>query len=358
MPPMPNSVLALLPFPAHSSLPLTVLREVKAHGVKVHLAVQSMEARAVSTDPLTDFVETQSVTDLSVYPSSEHGGVLANIVETRGVSLILQVGANLLYKQLPHLKLLYPNVRIADLLFNPYGHNWDHFLFENAIDTVIVESNFMADFIRKSTLVPARDIRIVQSGAKLHFDDSGIREKALPFTVGYAGRFSEEKAPLEFIKVAQKLSKKTSAVFKMFGTGPMELEVRGAVKLAALGERFSLEGFAPTAVDALSALDVLVIPSRFDGRPVAIMEAAALGVVTVAAGVGGIPEMIQEGVNGFCITPWNVSDAVDRICLLAQDQVLLNSMKMASRKFARDKFDFDRMIRDYVDVLGNNSVPS
>ncbi|MCB5176440.1 glycosyltransferase family 4 protein [Microvirga lenta] len=343
-------VLALLPFPVKSFLHLSTLRSLSEHGVHVHIAVESMDASPYASDSLDDFVQMRSLTDLSAEDYSRHSSVLAGLIEARGISAILQIGASMSYPLLPELKMRFPHIRIIDLMLNPYGHNWDHFLFENVIDTVVVESEFMADVIRNSTMRPARDIRVVRSGTRIGGAYSTL-QTTRPLTVGYAGRLSEEKAPVEFVRVVQQASQRISAQFKIFGKGPMEREVLAAIRRADLQERISMEGFAPTNVEALSSLDVLIVPSRFDGRPAAIMEASALGVVTIAAGVGGIPEMLQDGVNGFCLTPWSVPAAVDRLCALAENKELLESMRRASRAFAEVEFNYDRMVLSYADIL-------
>jgi glycosyltransferase involved in cell wall biosynthesis len=319
----------------------------------VHFALHSRSAHPLPSDKLEDFTELDAVTDLSLRPYSEYAEILESLIREKKISTVLQVGAAGLYPLLPHLKIKFPTIRIVDLLFNPYGHNWDHFLFENAIDTVIVESQFMANFIRRSTLIQDRDIRVVLSGIEFPSElvFSAPRESD-QIVVGYAGRLSEEKGPLEFVKIVEEFAPTTAASFKMFGSGPMEQEVKNAVERSNLSERLSIEGFLPKAVDALSQLDILVLPSRFDGRPVAIMEAGALGVVTVAAGVGGIPEMIRDGVNGFCIAPWSVAEAVERISSLINDRAMLASMKATSREFARKEFSIDQMLIGYATALG------
>jgi glycosyltransferase involved in cell wall biosynthesis len=345
-----TQLLALLPAPVESFLHLCTLRSLNDQGFKVHIVVETMDAAPLIGDPLDDFVQTGSVTDLSIEDYSSHSSILEEIIRARGISSVLQIGASMLYPLLPELKMKFPHLRIVDLLLHPHDHNWDHFLFENAIDAVIVESDFMLNVVRKSTLRLNRDIRVVRSGTQIEFKNlTGPKDR--PLTIGYTGSLREEKAPLEFVKVAQHASRKFAADFKIFGTGPMEQEVRTAIKQAKFQNQVTMEGFARTNFDALSALDVLVVPSRFDGRPAAIMEASALGVVTIAAGVGGIPEMIQDGVNGFCLTPWSVSAAVEHLCALAEDNEMLNRMKTASRTFAQMNFDYSRMVREYAQFL-------
>ncbi len=81
------------------------------------------------------------------------------------------------------------------------------------------------------------------------------------------------------------------------------------------------------------------------------MEANALGVLTIAAGVGGIPEMIHEGVNGFCIQPWSVASAVDKICFLAENMNILTEMKAKAKTFAQSEFSYERMLTDYTEAF-------
>jgi glycosyltransferase involved in cell wall biosynthesis len=97
--------------------------------------------------------------------------------------------------------------------------------------------------------------------------------------------------------------KKFDFLFAIIGSGPLEQSLRLKVKSLKLEDKIIFTGAIPNAAKYLKAFDVFVLPSEKEGLPYTIIEAMAAGLPIVASRVGGIPEMIKDGVNGFLINP-------------------------------------------------------
>jgi glycosyltransferase involved in cell wall biosynthesis len=95
--------------------------------------------------------------------------------------------------------------------------------------------------------------------------------------------------------------------FAAAGQGPLEGEIRALHARLALGERFRLLGYRQDAPRLLAGADLFVLASRHEGLPVSVMEALALGVPVVAPAVGGLPELVTDGVNGLLVAPGDAS---------------------------------------------------
>jgi glycosyltransferase involved in cell wall biosynthesis len=97
----------------------------------------------------------------------------------------------------------------------------------------------------------------------------------------------------------------------------------------------------PAALDSLYAwADVLVLPSRFEGLPLAILEAQRLGCVVLATAVGAVPEAVTDGVTGLLVSGAQEDDGVVADCAaalrrLADDPALLLRLGMAGAAQAR-----------------------
>ncbi|HWV85859.1 MAG TPA: glycosyltransferase family 4 protein [Capillimicrobium sp.] len=85
------------------------------------------------------------------------------------------------------------------------------------------------------------------------------------------------------------------------GDGPARDEVAHA--LAPLGDAALSLGFRSDALELIAAADVLLLPTRMDAFPTSLLEAAAVGVPVVATRVGGIPEIVDDGVTGVLVEP-------------------------------------------------------
>jgi glycosyltransferase involved in cell wall biosynthesis len=94
------------------------------------------------------------------------------------------------------------------------------------------------------------------------------------------------------------------ACFLAVGQGPMEQEIRRLHDELGLGDRFRLLGFRPDAVRIMAGCDVFCLASHHEGLPIAVMEAMAIGLPVVATDVGGLAELVVDGVHGILVPPY------------------------------------------------------
>ena len=137
-----------------------------------------------------------------------------------------------------------------------------------------------------------------------HLDDAGNSDKI--YHVGFVGRLSHEKAPDRFVALARFAA---NHKFHLFGDGPerQTLEKSKPNNLTFHGHQTSMD-------NAWKTIDVLVIPSRYEGLPMAALEAMARGIPVIATNVGNLSQLIQHEDNGYiatneseltaCLTSW------------------------------------------------------
>lgn len=114
----------------------------------------------------------------------------------------------------------------------------------------------------------------------------------------YLGAYSSEKAPEVAVRAALQLP---DLHLRMAGSGPMRAQLES--EAAAASDRIIVGDPTDEPALLLSAADVLVIPSRTEGIPGVLLEAAAIGVPVVAASVGGIPDVMATGITGVLTEP-------------------------------------------------------
>ena len=78
--------------------------------------------------------------------------------------------------------------------------------------------------------------------------------------------------------------------------------------------------------------DIFVLPSFSEGKPIAIYEAMASECAIIASNVNGIPEQVENGVNGFLIKPGNTEDIMKKMIYLLKNRDILGKMKRRSRE--------------------------
>ena len=284
------------------------------------------------------------------------GDFIEYLVASRGVDVLWVVGSAVAYEQLPRLRLRFGGLRVADLLFNTVGHVANNRRYSDCIDLTLVESESVAVWLEAAG-ESAERIALVRSGVDLHAYHSNASEasdlattdgSSVSVRVGFFGRWSEEKDPLGFVQIAKLLEAVSGIEFLMTGSGPLESKLRAGVRAAGFSEgRFMIMGAVPDVAPYLRNCDIVVVPSRLDGRPNIVMEALASGAAIVASSVGAIPEMVVDGKCAFLCRPGDYAEFAARIRELVADRVLLKQFRRSAREVAERRFDRQEMLRGY-----------
>jgi glycosyltransferase involved in cell wall biosynthesis len=122
----------------------------------------------------------------------------------------------------------------------------------------------------------------------------------------------------------------------VIGDGPSRGEVERAVAEHGLGERVTVRGALPRAeaIDWLRAADAAILPSDWENFPHAAVEALAAETPMIATAVGGVPEIIESGVNGILVPPGD-SEALGRaLASIAADEAMLEALRDGARATA------------------------
>lgn len=134
----------------------------------------------------------------------------------------------------------------------------------------------------------------------------GIPQDAV--VLGAAGRLVPEKAYEIFVRAAARIVQEGSgAHFVIAGGGPLEEFLEAEIAKAGIGGRFHLVGFEHDVPFFLSQIDVFVLSSRFEGFPIALIEALASGLPAIATPVGGVLEMMDTD-GGLIVAPESVEE--------------------------------------------------
>ena len=293
-------------------------------------------------------------------PLAEDGGAFVRyLVHSRQVDVLWQAGSAPVYQALAQLREESPHCAVVDILFNTEGHLAANRAQAAYIDHVITESNAVAACLTEQGETRAR-ISTVPSGiaveplsASSPSSEQLRRELGIPpdaVVAGFSGRLSPEKAPEVFVEIAAACRDIPQLYFVMTGRGPAESAVQE--RMAALApERLFLMGHVPASAPWLAMYDILVVPSRLDGRPLAVMEAMSLGTPCLASDTGGLPELITHGETGLLALPADAAAFAETLRVMAQDRPSLERMGRAAQKTAHEQFDQNIMFRRYSAIF-------
>ena len=136
----------------------------------------------------------------------------------------------------------------------------------------------------------------------------------------------------------------TPVRFAIVGNGPFEPMVRTRAAGPELAATTLALPFAGRVEPYLSALDAFVLPSYWEGMPIALLEAAAMGLPAVASAVNGTVEVVEEGRTGLLVPSHDSAALADAIARLATDGELRSRMGSAAREQGAGRFAARRMV--------------
>jgi glycosyltransferase involved in cell wall biosynthesis len=169
----------------------------------------------------------------------------------------------------------------------------------------------------------------------------------------FLGAVGERKGIPELLDAVAHL-KAIGSSFHMWIAGPEENKgdaVNASKRIIALGidDMCELVGDVRQEKkdDFLEQADLFVLPSHHEGLPIAMLEGMAAGLAVVTTPVGGIPEIIVDGHNGYLVPPGDVDALADKLDILSKNRELCHKMGCLNRQIAKA----DLNVRNYVAQL-------
>lgn len=211
-----------------------------------------------------------------------------------------------------------------------------------AVEAGLVAQGAPPDRIR--TILNGVDVEAVRREAEEHANDAGDAVAQ----VVCVGRLMPVKGIEYLIRAAVHVP---DARFVIAGEGPLEPELRQLVDSLGLSERVRFAGYVSSAAAVLAAADVVAMPSLSEGLPLVAIEAGALGKPVVATRVGGIPEIVEDGVTGLLVPPEDPGALGTAIRRLLEDEGLRLRMGAAAAERVERHFDVHAMGDAYVGLV-------
>ena len=207
-------------------------------------------------------------------------------------------------------------------------------------------------FSVKKSLNDNFDFKIIPSASanfESSIENSEIIRKKLrqQFIVGHIGVLDDShKGQFEILKLAKEVKEHSLDIgFMIVGSGKDEEELINKSKGL---DNIYLAGQVENIGDYLNAFDVFIFPSRHEGLGSTLLDALDFGIPIIASDVGGIPEIIEDKVNGFLIDP-NKPEFFKALLELFNDVDKRKQITEANKSKARE-FSIERMTNSYINL--------
>jgi glycosyltransferase involved in cell wall biosynthesis len=234
-------------------------------------------------------------------------------------------------------------------------------------DEVIAVSEHTADHMIEVEGAPRDKVHVVMNG--IDFERVRLSNPEAPSEVrrslGAEGahlllimaRLHPEKGHHYLFEALPEIRRRASKPVRLAvaGVGPFEAAYREEVRALGCEDIVTFVGFREDSADLMAAADVLVLPSLAEAFGLVLTEALYLGTPVVATRVGGIPEIVSDGVDGLLARPADSRSLADAIVALLEDPQMRSRMSGAGREKVLGRFQFQQMVRDYEAVYAKGS---
>jgi glycosyltransferase involved in cell wall biosynthesis len=278
-------------------------------------------------------------------------------------------------KKFPHLKVIY---RIGGWSFNdpmPWLVRRFYILAEKCTarfkDIIIVNNRHDLEQAERLKIRPKQSVELIHNGidpykleifgkdeAKIKlFEKLSQRQRGFlhaKIVVGTVANFYKTKGLEYFIEAIRLLRVEPAiahAAFVIVGNGPEKEKLELQIKESGMKNKIFLTGKLPDARKYLAAFDIFVLSSVKEGFPWALLEAMAAKLPVIATSVGAVPEIIEDGKNGFMVESRKPSLIAQKIKELIGDERLRQELGIQAHQTVVLKFDLNKMVEKVEQLL-------
>jgi len=266
----------------------------------------------------------------------------------------------------PHIVVTEQNV---DVWKTWYHRLIDRLLFRRT-DKVICVSDQVLDFYRDVLRVPAAKLEVIPNAIDVEGPPPPPGARPLREEIGAgagdfvflcAARLHPQKAHAVLLDAARSVADRGGRRFKiaLAGEGSLRAELEARVRVLGLEQVVHFLGFRNDVRALLPQADAFVLPSHYEGLPLAVLEAMAAGVPVVVTRVGGNPGIVEDGRNGLMVPAGDVPALADAMARVAGDARLARALGEEARRRVAERHDIEkvaaRTYRLFDDLLSARS---
>jgi glycosyltransferase involved in cell wall biosynthesis len=227
-------------------------------------------------------------------------------------------------------------------------------------DRVVAVCETAADHARAEG-TPSRKVVVIPNGVETHptRQRRGLFGDASPI-FGTVAALLPKKGHVFLVDAIPVVSESCpGALFVLVGDGPERPALELRAQQLGVAERLLFLGVRDDVEEILAELDAFVLPSLYEGLPNSVLEAMAAGVPVIATRVGGVPEIVQDGVSGLLAEPASPPALAAAMVRLARDEGLRRRLAENALAFVATRSvgaEIDATIALYQSLMGGDSL--
>jgi glycosyltransferase involved in cell wall biosynthesis len=242
-----------------------------------------------------------------------------------------------------HLGRAEGDARLLKALIRSYELTLGRYILRHS-DHVTCVSNAVAEHARHIGGHPT-PVTVIPNGVDASLFHPRLERNKLGETILFVGRLVPNKGPETLIQAAPiVLAQHPKAQFLMVGDGPLRPRLEGQARKLGLGKAVQFLGIRKDVPQLMREAILLVRSSSLEGMPLVVLEAMASAIPVVATPVGGTPELVKDGVNGFLVPVGSSTALAQAIVRLLDDHPLAQEMGRRGRELVKDGYTWDAVV--------------
>jgi glycosyltransferase involved in cell wall biosynthesis len=227
------------------------------------------------------------------------------------------------------------------------------FLLAKCFHRVVAVSTDIRENLLQMSLFNKDMVETIHNGIPLDGNHPVVRNRET-FVIGSCGRLVPVKDFPFMVEVAREIASRSNQIrFELAGDGPERDTIHQLVKNYGLENRFHLRGFIEDTGSFYSGLDLYLNTSVHEGIPMSVLEAMGHSIPVIAPDVGGLSEIIEDGVEGCLVKDREPKGFADKCIGLFSNSDLRAKMGEATRRRACNDFSIEQMARRYYHLYRN-----
>ena len=229
---------------------------------------------------------------------------------------------------------------------------WEFPMRKNAEKIILVSPTLERDF----SLFAKNKVKVIENGIKLP-EKTAFVENDGELRLLCTGRADRQKGFQKAIMAVKEIDD-LDLHLDIVGTGPYLNDLKILANKLDVDEKVTFHGRVDDDELAriYAAADIYLIPTmRYEGLPLALLEAMSHGIPTISSEIGGNADVITHDFDGLFIKPGDMGELVSSIRKLGDDSKLRSSISIAARETTEKRFDKERMVKETLEILENMS---
>lgn len=262
-------------------------------------------------------------------------------------------------------------VQVSSIHNERFDHGWEYRAlratdFLSAVDVCIGRQVAVA--MLEAGVAGPRKVRVVPNGvdtSRFHpapmdrepsWSAWGFAEERWVF--GFVGRLEPQKDVPNLLAAARVLQDRGASVgFVVIGDGSSRRALEAEAASLQVETTVHFAGSLEAVPEALRSLDALMLPSAWEGLPLALLEAMSTGLPVVATRVGAVPDLVRDGVGGVLVPPSDPRALAEAVMALVSDPGRARRMGVRNRRVVQERHSLDANANDLLALYQGSLMP-